>query len=909
MRTLLIALLLALPGWAAQSLTIAPSRYAYATLPAESPYTGMGDWRMEFRMHNWTLPVSGSTYPAMNDGALDMRLSSSGYLTIYNWVDSIYDGVSPSISLSGRTDILVRIQRRTSAMKFTLEIWDADGTDYAVSDKTITSLGTFNLNGAFGFPAVGWVTSATTSLAYFRIYSTLVDLNSAPPSGVSGGDLAAWEFEGNGNDSSGNGLTVAYYNGDAVYDTTPGILPSANAGSDATRCAGVSFQLSGSGTGDSELTYAWSNVSGPNTPTITNGTTTTPTISGTVAGEYVFRLTVTDEDENSDTDDVTIGSVTTDANYIVTLDADVETIIGPQLMFGQGPWTWFDDRQEALADFFGDLLSTDADYDDQWNDAQSGTISVTNGSATVTGDGTIFQTLFCGGGTTPSGGYSIVIWYDNGGGDYGRVNYDISACPSQTTLTLDTAYTTTANQSGIQFARWYSWGTWASGATNVNYYDNVMAHYSMYYRTGLTRYRDYARTLADRWWTMPYIDEGRRGRQLTGRVAALTGLYLRALDGRSDMWPGLRNIVDDVADRIEITSPMVDIREIGYEVGFVALAAMLDPDSDKRAEYIASVEAAVDVWDGTQGAYDNFRMIAWAFSSWNGGTGTVSVTKGSTTVTGSGTNWTNTNTTGYSFWTATGGNILTDLSKDHPRSYTATYVSPTQLTLSAPYEGENDTGLGWSLSYSGGEDIFVGRGSQPFQIGIAGRAWYYGYLALTEHGKTADAATVRQWVLDQADYIIDRGYRPDTKGLYYGREYVSCEPIADHLSNNYCGGGYSISGTRYLNAEVIGLFTSAYLLSEDAAYKTQGDILMGAMWGKDGGPESDEYYNAEYVDGGWTFATKKAKNNGFAFGFGAGPSWLAVRLGVEPPPPPAPITGVSSQMGGRATNSGRVVAK
>lgn len=48
------------------------------------------------------------------------------------------------------------------------------------------------------------------------------------------------------------------------------------------------------GAGDNDRTYRWVQVSGPNTATIDDATSITPVVSGLVAGDYIFRLEVTD---------------------------------------------------------------------------------------------------------------------------------------------------------------------------------------------------------------------------------------------------------------------------------------------------------------------------------------------------------------------------------------------------------------------------------------------------------------------------------------------------------------------------------------------------------------------------------------------------------------------------------------
>ncbi|HSB60819.1 MAG TPA: M36 family metallopeptidase, partial [Vicinamibacteria bacterium] len=85
--------------------------------------------------------------------------------------------------------------------------------------------------------------------------------------------------------------------------------PVANAGPDQNVTVGSVVTLNGTGSSDPEgspLTYSWAQLSGP-TVTLSGANTATPTFTPTVAGAYVFRLTVSDGAANS-TDDVTVNA-------------------------------------------------------------------------------------------------------------------------------------------------------------------------------------------------------------------------------------------------------------------------------------------------------------------------------------------------------------------------------------------------------------------------------------------------------------------------------------------------------------------------------------------------------------------------------------------------------------------------
>jgi beta-glucanase (GH16 family) len=94
-----------------------------------------------------------------------------------------------------------------------------------------------------------------------------------------------------------------------VYGTSSNTPPVANAGLDKSITLPTnSVTLNGSGT-DANGTisaYAWTRVSGPNTPTMSGANTANLTASGLVAGNYVFRLTVTDNGGATGSDDVNV---------------------------------------------------------------------------------------------------------------------------------------------------------------------------------------------------------------------------------------------------------------------------------------------------------------------------------------------------------------------------------------------------------------------------------------------------------------------------------------------------------------------------------------------------------------------------------------------------------------------------
>src|SRR5206468_3602324 len=105
--------------------------------------------------------------------------------------------------------------------------------------------------------------------------------------------------------------------------TTPSnALPVANAGSDKSITLPTNkITLYGSGTdaNGSIAKYGWSKISGPSSYSFSTTTSASTTVSGLVAGTYVFRLKVTDNAGATDYDDVSVvvksSNTTTSISY------------------------------------------------------------------------------------------------------------------------------------------------------------------------------------------------------------------------------------------------------------------------------------------------------------------------------------------------------------------------------------------------------------------------------------------------------------------------------------------------------------------------------------------------------------------------------------------------------------------
>jgi hypothetical protein len=102
-------------------------------------------------------------------------------------------------------------------------------------------------------------------------------------------------------------------------------LPVARAGNDITVLLPVnSVTLNGSTSGDADgniVSYKWTYVSGPGAYVISNPNAVSTTVTGLVAGTYVFRLSVTDNHGALSSDEITVNVAASTAVLLPVADA------------------------------------------------------------------------------------------------------------------------------------------------------------------------------------------------------------------------------------------------------------------------------------------------------------------------------------------------------------------------------------------------------------------------------------------------------------------------------------------------------------------------------------------------------------------------------------------------------------
>jgi hypothetical protein len=366
---------------------------------------------------------------------------------------------------------------------------------------------------------------------------------------------------------------------------------------------------------DATLSYSWTQVIGPSEGTFSDRGTASTRFSASVAGTYVLQIAATDKQGKSGSRKIKLGAVSVGADGLVQVpNPAISRVLGPLSMSGTSPWPWYDITERADAD----ALIPYQTVHPTASARLSGTITAAlpNGNIyvppTVSGTGTRFTTeLKIGDGIAfawhaPDGLDGQWRATVTGIADDTHLSVDIAGNPRPFPFTNVTAYR-------IVRARYAFWGDNQGVSSNWNYYDNVLALYRLYYRTGIDDYLNAARTLADGWYYYA-VDHGYG--ILYPRNAALQGLILRALDGRPEYWKGIlyyMNYPIGWSSQFQQTTPLpansrIEPRETGYALRWAALIAEVNPEAAVRAKWCAAIANAVtNVWPFVQDELGNFE--------------------------------------------------------------------------------------------------------------------------------------------------------------------------------------------------------------------------------------------------------------------------------------------------------------
>ena len=190
---------------------------------------------------------------------------------------------------------------------------------------------------------------------------------------------------------------------------------------------------------------------------------------------------------------------------------------------------------------------------------------------------------------------TIVPQWTRPDGSLGYAQYYVTSCLSDTRLAFNGGYELfTGQQSGKTWA--YLERVWmgGNGVGTANFYQETLANYSLYFRSGQQSALDAARYIADNWLDYPDFNQGLIIPQ--GRNRSMVGQFAReALDtngttrlsqwGNGNGTTGLRAYATygvSVA-----TGPCIDRdgdqRNMTYALADLALAAQFDPDTTSTA--------------------------------------------------------------------------------------------------------------------------------------------------------------------------------------------------------------------------------------------------------------------------------------------------------------------------------------
>lgn len=269
---------------------LASSRWSRAMQYSQRSLAG-GDFATTGFSYDIALPGNPSTYlPAYMQQFIPGRWTTGGccstlpsdlywYMTCRAYRLRDFNAWPSIIANGDSTDVWVQRYTHTS---------DADSLIYSVwmgtSDNSTTS------NYVINIPNVQTATLVTPALGDKDGSTTVLNI-------------------------TGSDVTVPTVNEGVQYilvtvDAGANQSPTAAAGTDQTITLPTSqVTVNGSSSSDPDgtiSTYLWTKISGPATFTITNANIASTTITGLVQGTYVFRLTVTDNESATDTDDITI---------------------------------------------------------------------------------------------------------------------------------------------------------------------------------------------------------------------------------------------------------------------------------------------------------------------------------------------------------------------------------------------------------------------------------------------------------------------------------------------------------------------------------------------------------------------------------------------------------------------------
>ncbi|MCZ2156784.1 MAG: hypothetical protein LC114_23300, partial [Bryobacterales bacterium] len=618
-------------AFAGQSLVLAQNGSQFFSFPSVSK---TASWRVEFQLHDPGAFVAETNI--IEFAGFAVRLRDNGTRIFISPSHDSYPGGTPCIfNVTGRSNMLVRVQRDYSAMKYYCEMWDADGSNYEFRSLTILSA-----NGDTG--ANGHIDGryANISIGFLRMFNTLVPIKSKPPVTAETGTELELKFDGDGKDASGKkrnmstaGFGFAPTPGQEAFalPTTPNTPEWApfvplRAGY-PSKLTSNSYSMADD---SASVECYWVQLEGPSNAIFDNRASCSPTLTGLVFGPYTFRLYVTDTSGRQSQADLEVGAVAYDDNGVVIYpDERLYSLLGPSVVLGKNPWEWADSQMVKMAvRNWNNYKINGGTWDAEWlyrtwnGVERKGTVYTDPTKQNkLFGVGTNFLEVFCGG--TP-GPVSKLMYVSveqvpaDPNDEPNRYPREVGSCQSDTELTFVSGWIWERPHISSPGVPWGVIGDcpdcslWNGRNFNsdVNYYGNDLAHYTLYYRSGWKKARDSARWMADRFSFSPWVGGGINW---VPRHASLMAAFLRAAIDRDDPWPKnqwplLRSMTDNnCSGEASSANTINDPRETGYCLAFTALKAKLDPDEAARTTSLNTlVTGYTNRWGAQQRANGNY---------------------------------------------------------------------------------------------------------------------------------------------------------------------------------------------------------------------------------------------------------------------------------------------------------------
>ncbi len=441
------------------------------------------------------------------------------------------------------------------------------------------------------------------------------------------------------------------------------------------------------------------------------------------------------------------------------------------------------------------------------------------------------------------------------------------------------------------------WYTQTAGYTNSftsteaeNYYDACLAQYQNYYRTGFTRFLTYGRACSDKWYSQYWAARAGAGtcgaNWIAPRDASVIGLMVRAYETGElaggtmwtcltayanyhfDLWVEARGIDEGY------TSPYFGVREAGYAFIYAVGVAVSHPTPAVRTAYAARV--ATEVTNYTRGLQcQSGTTFQACLDNYTTGAGTISVTNGSTAVTGSGTAFLSLFANGDTI-------VMADFIGDVTYYLTVSNrASNTSLTLSAPYAGPNASGLVYAKRVSANTVIGNWRfdATDADEIGFGGLDWHSGILIEgMERAYYAGIATSTVvTIVQNFDSYLRANARPyptytctGSFGNLLARRIVYSVWYAGGDQGTGCSDTPTLKDQRQQNSLVVPTPGFAYLTGGLSASLARGDDMFSATYG---------FWTGTGADGGTGLGETTSANGKFYGQSFRNGTYLVNRLG------------------------------